>query len=144
MSNEELLQPRYKVIADYPSNCIEVGEIIELKIGDDERFSTDGIKHPYAYTPNGAEAEYSLDRYPHLFQRLKWWQERQESDMPKYVKYIRLDNEQLRIVKVATWDVRNGVEVAFRTTEGDWCLCNEQDSPATEAEYEAYKSLINS
>lgn len=86
LSVEELLKPRYKVIADWQGNRIPINTIIQLNIGPDERFQNGNVPFPYAYTENGAEAEYTLSPYPHLFQKLEWWQERTEEEMPEYVK----------------------------------------------------------
>jgi hypothetical protein len=71
MTIEDLMQPRYKVIADYPGNTIyEVGHII---------ISRQGLVY---CDPNGAK----FSDYPHLFKRLKWWEERKIEDLPEYAK----------------------------------------------------------
>ena len=66
MTVEELLMPRYKVIADYPGmdDSYEIGEVLKP-----------------AYTG-------IVDAYPHLFRKLNWWEERKVEDMPEYVKVI--------------------------------------------------------
>lgn len=66
---EELLKPRYKVIADYPGSDFEVGGIIEMIA-----FNVDVFKD-----------------FPHLFKRLEWWQERtiEEMESVKYAKVIK-------------------------------------------------------
>ena len=66
MTVEELLMPRYKVIADYPGmdDSYEIGEVLKP-----------------AYTG-------IVDAYPHLFRKLNWWEERKVEDMPEYVKPI--------------------------------------------------------
>lgn len=111
MTTEELLKPRYKVIADYPFNKIApVGEIIS------------GDKLPM----------WDVREFPHLFKKLEWWEERKESEMPEYVK--RGD----RVYKVAdaneifSW----GFIIDFPMTEHhvsySYCL------PATKEEYDLY------
>lgn len=65
MTKEELLRPRVKVIAPYPKMPYKLGAILEI----DEQ-------HSNKY----------FDDYPHLFRRLEWWEERDASDMPEYVK----------------------------------------------------------
>jgi len=67
MTVEELLMPRYKVIADYPSSPYYVGEIKD-RLGDN------------------VAAHFA--KYPHLFRKLNWWEERKVEDMPEYVKPI--------------------------------------------------------
>lgn len=68
MSTEELWKPRYKVIADYPDSedHFIIGEVMY-----GERYFDLNIY----YKP-----------YPHLFKPLKWWEEREEKDMPEYLK----------------------------------------------------------
>lgn len=71
MSVEELLKPRYKVIADYPSlgSAAKFGSIIEGE-----------------YVLDRGEW-YPMEKYPHIFKSLQWWEEREEKYMPEYVKY---------------------------------------------------------
>lgn len=64
MTTEELLKPRYKVIAEYPQSYLKVGDI----------FEADNVTKFMA-------------NYPHLFKPLAWWEERKVEDMPEYVKY---------------------------------------------------------
>lgn len=71
MTPEQLLQPRYLVIADYPGSVFKVGQILE---SDPGRITAIGY--------------YQVDKYPHLFRRLEWWKYRDEKDMPKYIKFI--------------------------------------------------------
>ena len=64
MKAKELLNPRYKVIANYPNSLINVGDIINVVPGTynvlliDEKFNEDRIVI-YA------------DDYPHLFKKLE-------------------------------------------------------------------------
>lgn len=78
MDIEQLLKPRYKVIADYPFSAYTVGQIILI----------------HDYNPN----KDLFKMYPHLFKPLQWWEERKESDMPQYVK-----DEKGQIQKVLSW-----------------------------------------
>jgi hypothetical protein len=70
-SIEQLLQPRYKVIADYPGNVQPIGHIHQC-IGDQE-----SIRY-------WAEQK---EKYPQVFQRLEWWEHRTDSELPRYMKY---------------------------------------------------------
>lgn len=72
MTPEELLRPRYKVIADYPGNAWEVGLVIPSEY------------HAIKIITDNMIAFY--DKYPHLFRKLEWWEERNIEDMPGYVK----------------------------------------------------------
>jgi hypothetical protein len=67
---EKLLQPRYKVIADYPGSHLNNGEIITPNV--DEKYMDD----------------YDLSKYPAIFKPLSWWEDRLPEDMPEYLKGI--------------------------------------------------------
>jgi len=71
---EDLLKPRYKVIADYPFCPFEVGEILYEHEG---KF--------YVYEDSG-RYPINPEAFPAVFKKLEWWEERKESEMPKYVK----------------------------------------------------------
>lgn len=87
MTKEELMKPRYKVIEGYPNMNFNIGEVITLSIGDDERFETAGVKEPYCYhNGNGATSEWELKCFPKIFKPMKWWEERKLEDMPMYIK----------------------------------------------------------
>lgn len=76
MTVEQLMQPRYKVIADYPSNT-------EHTIGETLYADKDGIFWCYSET---GRWRIHPEQYPHIFRKLEWWEERDEKDMPGYVK----------------------------------------------------------
>lgn len=109
----ELLAPRYKVIADYPGSPFKINEVIppELILG------------------NG------LDRFPVIFKKLEWWQERDVSQMPRYLK----DKDGKIGMFEQTYDgnLRGSVMVTFEN--GDATVRNINDfAPATETEYLNY------
>lgn len=68
MTPEELLRPRYKVIALFPGSKRKIGEVIHFQD-----------------LPGWPTKEYYED-YPHLFKKLAWWEDRKPEDMPEYVK----------------------------------------------------------
>jgi hypothetical protein len=70
MNAEELLKPRYKVIARWPQmrEHLEVGEILKGERG----YLTMESKELFA-------------DYPHLLKRLEWWEEREKKDLPECV-----------------------------------------------------------
>lgn len=76
METQELLKPRYKVIADYPQNNFPVGYIfpayeVEVdKVG--QQFIDIELK--------------VMAKYPHLFRPLQWWEERKPEEMPDWLK----------------------------------------------------------
>lgn len=76
MSKEELLNPRIKVINEDTSGNLKKGEVIPLA---DET----GL-----YWVNGEPmGQEKIDRFPHLFRPLQWWEEREDKDLPIYVRF---------------------------------------------------------
>lgn len=64
MTVEALLKPRYKVIADYPNSIYSIGEIIECD----------------------AEEDCTLHKWPAIFKKLHWSEDRKPEDMPQFIK----------------------------------------------------------
>src|SRR4051812_36607757 len=77
MTVQELLRPRYLVVADFPQWSAFVhkkDDILELR----------GIH----FVGNGTAKsinENEIDNYPAIFRKLEWWEMREESDMPEYI-----------------------------------------------------------
>lgn len=136
MTKEELLIPRYKVIADYPGNGLDVGTIMN---------------------PSPDWKEFTIvfwckanDKFPHLFQRLPWWSDRKVEDMPYYLKQSGYVDSKNRPVP----DMCIKVLTHFKSGSGDWRndsyngFIPEADpkgtlpyslfEPVTEEEYTAY------
>lgn len=99
MKAEELMKPRYEVIADYPFNPYQIGDKVEnisntsvflyARINDTDHLSSD--------------IDF-FDKYPHLFRKLNWWENRKAEDMPKRLicKAIPGDTE---IIEIEEWDI---------------------------------------
>lgn len=66
MTTEDLLKPRYKVIAAFPESPFYIGDII-----NSERW----------------QEAYNLNDFPAIFKQLHWWHERKKDDLPKYIGY---------------------------------------------------------
>jgi hypothetical protein len=125
---QELLKPRYKVIEDYPFSDCKLGEI---------------------FTEGKLEAAFfnNLSKYPHLFRKLEWWEERDEKDMPEYLRTTEHGEKfvQPGIMKVMYYTGKGGIKDHVRLDTGTdetagtlfWFL------PATKAEYEAFKQQSN-
>lgn len=116
MSNEDLLKPRYKVIADYPGNNRTEGEIIPSKF---ENFTQDEVD----------ALLFTCKQFPKVFKMLEWWEERTIEDLPDYAKYQKL-------IYKATDKFIASVRCEKHPSDGigldaDWGSC----LPATEAEY---------
>lgn len=94
MTTEDLMKPRYKVIADYFYNPYKIGDIITVLYDDRSvHLTTTHYRDEF-----GGEVEQAncfnpkrLNDYPHIFQPLEWWQERAIGDLPEYVKVTRED-----------------------------------------------------
>ena len=131
MRPEELMKPRYKVIADYPGSGRSVGDIIT---------DTHAEQKPYEWLKENAE------KYPHLFKKLQWWHLREESQLPKYVGFKNEANAFNWVHPVVKWDeLREGepgyCTISFTNLEG---LFEEMSmmigglTPATESEYNTF------
>lgn len=89
MTAAELMQPRFEVIADYPSNLIELGTILECP-----NFEHDFTKKYWVE---------SKEKYPHLFRKMDWWEKRSINEMPKKVMSI-LDDKK-NTFEIEEWDM---------------------------------------
>ena len=126
MTPEELMRPRFKVIAPYPGSntYFEVGEIFEWSEGHDQYVIFRGPENSTGFE------KYTVEKYPHLFRKLKWWEERKVEDMPEYVK-----NKFGRVYKI------NEVSESgnrFKYVGGDqthFSLHFDGTTPSTESEY---------
>lgn len=74
MSTEELLKPRYKVIADYPKSLYNVGDILNAGWRSEDCIYCDTEGPRWRH-------------FPHLFKKLYWWEDRSTEDLPEYIKW---------------------------------------------------------
>ena len=117
MTKEELLKPRWKVIADYPGMLYEVGDIIPA------------YDNGVAYIVEGDS--YSMIDFPALFKKLEWWEERTQEQMPEYIK----DSSDGVIYKL---EYRNRAAFIEYRYWVEWVAVNfgSHVTPATQEEYE--------
>lgn len=120
---ENLLKPRVKLIAPVPFIEDEVSTILVS--------NQQGI---FLHPTHDEGSAYciiweDLEQYPHLFKRLEWYEERQESEMPQY---IRIKNTHT-ISFVEEWDLKSDMGWICRVAR-HW---HHKDAllPATEQEY---------
>lgn len=127
MTPDELLQPRYKVIADYPKQDFEVGEVL---YEDNEMY--------FVYTDNG-KWQIHPEWYPHLFKKLAWHEERNIEDLPEYVK-LGYNNRNQYVHQVDKWfDEIDGLYYQYLNKVGTPLMSNVNELlPSTQQEYEAY------
>lgn len=140
MSVEQLLKPRRKVIADYPGSPFKIGDILywhntgQTGTGGNDGFYSLSSHYEISVTlyPAG-----QIENYPHLFKPLQWWEEREASEWPEYVKeesgkihkVIRMDGNRMVLGNDEEWSVVSNVMCFFE--------------PATLAEYTDYLTQIN-
>lgn len=106
MTLEDLIKVRYKVIADWPGiKLIKVGDILYLH-GNDGGFGN-GFYYTNSNTTNPQPDVFlpgDVEKYPHLFKRLEWWEERSDDEMAKFVRsketgrVYPMENKKLKIM----------------------------------------------
>lgn len=145
MTKEELLRPRYKVIAKWPGMEAEpfhFDQIITLQ----RHVSEDGnefIHVPIKHMPNSYMRQGFFDNYPHLFQPLQWWEERKPEDMPEYVKGDEAVFKAVWREGAITENGKQPMRMVIDEGYGDWqvisnVMCHFES--ATEEEYIQYKN----
>lgn len=98
---EMLLRPRWKVTNIWPDmgdNQFFEGEIIELN-AQDEDCSQWKVRRK-----DSTLYDAFFENYPHLFKRLEWWEEREISALPQYIK----ESNTGKIGKVFEWHCIGG------------------------------------
>ena len=133
MTVEELLMPRYKVIADYPHNPYKVGDLLE-------EFTNTAFKLTVTYNGNSMDETQAntypasaIEKMPHLFRKLNWWEERKVEDMPDYVKWdVGIYPTWKKIMKVDKWNSNGSFDHENVTISVINCF------PATEQQYNDY------
>jgi hypothetical protein len=130
MTPDELMKPRYKVIADWPNmpDSVKVGDI---------------VNHNAVFRDNSL-----CSSFPHLFKKLEWWHERREEDLPKYIGVKNEHGVFIWIHPIVKWvetrlDEVGSCIISFPDLDGiyaereynPWSM-----SPATQSEYEKMKA----
>lgn len=127
MNTEELLKDRYKVIADYPNSPYTVGDVYKFK---------KKLRNSFYEKENGFSQTnlYAPEKYPHLFRKLEWWEERTIDEMPEYVR----DNNG-RILNPKHFLNSWGKPVPKGCTHEGRFYSYSSMLPSTETEYLTYK-----
>lgn len=162
LSVEELMKPRYEVIADWPCmRDMHVGKVIEMNGRWPNPGST--IYWKWSITDCQGTRDYTtlyFERWPHLFKPLQWYSKRKPEEMPDYLRCIRSDS-------IGHYQINEGV--IYKLLELDWYKDINEDGyfhrwritvettkgrenrfsisdflPATESEYSSYKQSIKS
>jgi len=88
---EDLLRPRFKVIAMYPYCPYEIGDLVEFS-DLETSFHCTTTKEWDVFTETFEDSVnyFSIDvlgMWPHLFKKLEWWEERKDEELPRFVSY---------------------------------------------------------
>jgi hypothetical protein len=98
---EELLRDRIKIIADYPGNKFKVGDILTYSHNFLPTMIV-GVGNQIWRNQEGVIVSYNKFKdFPHLFQPLPWWSDREIEDLPKYVRCHCYGSEDERVGGVA-------------------------------------------
>lgn len=123
MSPEQLLKPRYKIIALWPKTNYKIGDTQEL-----------GFAHLWNVIERQADF---WDQYPHLFKQLHWSELRELEELPQFIK---MDG---KVWKIDKW--RNGLIHPIPVIYDDqdhisvvWYFHKTKSEPATLEEYNNY------
>jgi hypothetical protein len=125
--------PRYEVIAEYPQGAWAIGTILV----PDENGEMYSKKHGYSQSSICLFLE-DIDKYPHLFRKLKWWELIPKQSLPEYVKGRLLDSIGNGVFKVV-WKVER--KTLWVREHDHKCFSYFLDcdlQPATESEYKEY------
>lgn len=96
----DLLIPRYKVISPYPDMTRNVGDIVKIDMTKAQQW----IDSHCAF----------FERFPLLFKKLEWWEDRKVIELPKYVKVTRHHGDaQGLYLEVPEWIIEEGYEPSF-------------------------------
>lgn len=109
MKAKELLIPRFEVIEEYPKCEFEKNEILSRIL-----YATNDIYHSNKEASLGGLELLEIEKYPHLFRKLNWWENRKKEDMPKRLKSMaskdepNFDIEKEEVYDIIDWDM-NGM-----------------------------------
>lgn len=146
MTPEQLLTPRYKVVADYPASPYNVGDILifwEISQGYDEskRPITLDLQEEHGWEIQRRVDEEEFKKFPHIFKPLQWWEERKLEEMPQYIRLTRIG----LVKKVEKWhtglrcfDAMHEGRIYPYDIETPAHELEQRYMPATESEYLTY------
>lgn len=123
MKTEELLKPRYKVIAEWPFMAFHLNAI-----------------HPVdLYTSEGCHDELFFKKYPHLFKELSWWEDRTIEELPIYCRYTKF-SETGHVFKVLYYSPNDKPWIAYvKGGPPNYNIALRDCQPANEEEFLNYQ-----
>src|ERR1043166_9899190 len=98
LTKEQLLAPRWEVIADYPYSPWEIGDIL-CADKEGELHGIDGIISSCGYPASEKKVLVAdAEACPNIFRPLNWGVRRMANEMPKYIK-----DKSGRAVEISEW-----------------------------------------
>lgn len=112
------MQPRWEVIADYPGNVAKVGSVFR--------------ESWFTFRMNNFDPTH----YPAIYRQMDWWEKRQITDLPVYLKV-----ESGFVFKTRYSEALGNLKFAAISGQMLWAKYQlSLYAPATEEEYNAYKA----
>ncbi len=127
---KDLLIPRFKVIADYPNSWFILGNIYTGLKGANPNSDYWYLKDN---SPHGV-GTVDPTKYPSVFQRLQWWENRTPLEMPRYLKK---DNMVFK-VRAYTHPAAKGFPLFYEKDEIPGSHYISYFQPATKEEYNLF------
>lgn len=137
MTKDQLLQQRFKVIGPYPDSEFKVGDILDR---DWCRYENDD--------EDSGVTIWKISDFPHLFEPLPWWKDRDVKDMPEYVRFTDnyMDFKKGQVFECDNWMTPKEGQalcIGFKTGAGEHNKCavpagRAHLEPATKEEYDNY------
>jgi hypothetical protein len=143
LTTEELLRDRFRVVADYFYSPYKVGDIITVQYPDRSvHLTTTRHRDEFGEMVNTAHYHHpnDLKNFPHLFQPLPWWSDRE----PEQVEglYIKCRDGRIGQIKKHVASDNGVASLAFFKFDADdqvgHYYYNMHPEIATLADYEAY------
>lgn len=133
-SIEQLLVPRWLVLGDWPGR-----ERGKYDIGDIITDSTSPKELPRDQNGN-LRWKYEWEKYPRLFKRLMWFEERNLEELSEHIKFIRDTdtNEVYQVFKFDKFLVLECFLLDDSGTFGSMIPLERKHIPATEEDYNQY------
>lgn len=130
MDIQELLKPRILVIEPDTSGRWAKGDIYTFQRE---------VAQTYDWWINqeGKEVQFNFfSSFPHLFKPLQWWEEREASEMPEYLKSA----DRPEVYKISHWEMKAKIGFINEHEVCDLQLFKPEYGylPATKEEYESY------
>ena len=142
LTKQQLLIPRVMCVGgkegdpNYPNSPVNTGDILELTI------------HGYVFIAcyGVTVTRDTVSKYPHLFRPMPWWEKREESDMPTYIKWEHKSEKgepEIKVEKIKYWflEVGSWRWIGENGDMGNFYYYKDEDQyqPADESEYQEYQ-----